>query len=134
MVNFFSGFIVPEGARQMQLMFAVGRKLKKEFPDPKDFEVAMEQWRREHPYPAGNVDTLLDHIDHIVKVAGIEHVGLGSDYDGVTKLPEQLEDVASYPVITQGLFDRGYSEPDIRKILGENLLSVLRKAEEVAGR
>lgn len=133
MVNFFSGFIVPEGARQMQLMFTVGRELKKEFPDPKDFDVAMEQWRREHPYPAGTVQTLLDHIDHIVKIAGIDHVGLGSDYDGVPKLPEHLEDVASYPVITQGLLDRGYSEEDVRKILGENLLAVMEKAEAVRG-
>lgn len=134
MVNFFSGFIVPEGARQMVEMFAAGRKLKKEFPDPKAFEVAMEQWHREHPYPAGTVQTLVDHIDHIVKVAGIDHVGLGSDYDGVTKLPEQLEDVSTYPVITQALLDRGYTDNDVRKILGGNLLTVLRQAELVAGK
>jgi membrane dipeptidase len=75
---------------------------------------------------------VLDHIDHIVKVAGADHVGLGSDYDGISRVPAQLEDVSSYPLITQGLLDRGYSEADIRKIMGENMLRVIRDAEKTA--
>jgi membrane dipeptidase len=74
----------------------------------------------------------LDHIDHIAKVAGVEYVGLGSDYDGVSMLPTQLEDVSSYPYITQGLMDRGYSEEDIQAILGGNLMRVFRGAEKAA--
>ncbi len=63
---------------------------------------------------------MVDHIDHIVKVAGIDHVGLGSDFDGVPMLPSGLEDVSTFPRITQALLDRNYSEKDIQKILGEN--------------
>ena len=75
---------------------------------------------------------MLDHIEHIIKVAGVNHVGLGSDYDGIGMLPKQLEDVTSYPLITQGLIDRGYSDDDIRKVLGLNLMRVWKKAEDVA--
>jgi membrane dipeptidase len=82
--------------------------------------------------PSGTVQDLVNHIDHIVKVAGIDHVGLGSDYDGVDQVPAQLEDVSSYPVITQELLNRGYSDADIRKVLGGNILRVLREAEKVA--
>ena len=71
--------------------------------------------------------TLVDHIEHIIKVAGIDHVGIGSDYDGVTKLPAQLEDVSCYPYITQELLNRGYTPDDIRKILGGNLLRAMRR-------
>ena len=71
-------------------------------------------------------------IDHIVKIAGADHVGLGSDFDGVDLLPAQLQDVSTFPLITQGLLDRGYRSADIRKILGENTLRVLRDAERVA--
>ena len=82
--------------------------------------------------PAGTIHDLVDHIDHIVDVAGIDHVGLGSDYDGVSVLPAQLEDVSSYPLITQALLDRGYSAADIKKVLGENLLRVMQRTEQVA--
>ena len=67
-----------------------------------------------------------------MKVAGIDHVGLGSDYDGVSRLPTQLDDVSCYPFITQALLDRGYSESDIKKVLGENLLRVMKQVETVA--
>jgi membrane dipeptidase len=67
-------------------------------------------------------------------VAGIDHVGLGSDYDGVSALPMQLEDVSTYPVITQGLLDRGYTEADIRKVLGGNVMRVFEQVERVSSR
>ena len=76
--------------------------------------------------------TLVDHIDHIVRVAGIDHVGLGADYEGAARMPAQLEDVSGYPFITQELLNRGYSERDIHKIMGGNLLRALRQAERVA--
>ena len=78
------------------------------------------------------VDDVLDHIDHIVFEVGIDHVGLGSDFDGVPALPKQLDDVSAYPVITQGLLDRGYGEEEIHKVLGENVMRVFREAEKVA--
>ena len=77
---------------------------------------------------------MLDHIDHIAKVAGVEYVGIGSDFDGVSVLPTQLEDVSCYPYITQGLFDRGYTEEQIRGILGGNMMRVFRGAEAYAAK
>ncbi|MEW6156270.1 MAG: dipeptidase [Verrucomicrobiota bacterium] len=133
MVNFYSGFIVPEAAKVIANIFEVSRQTREQFPKETDYQKAMREWRKANPTPAGTVKDLVNHIDHIVKVAGIEHVGLGSDYDGVTQLPVDLPDVSSYPVITQELLNRGYAEGDIRKILGGNILRVLRTAEKVAG-
>jgi membrane dipeptidase len=79
----------------------------------------------------GTLHDVVDHIDHIVKVAGIDHVGIGSDFDGVPRLPEQLESVATYPLITQELLNRGYDRESIHKILGGNMMRVLREAESV---
>lgn len=133
MVNFFSGFIEPGSARIMADMFAVRRKFSAEFNDnEQEVEAAVKRWRQEHPISPGTVHTVVDHIDHIVKTAGIDHVGLGSDFDGVSMTPVQLEDVSCYPYITQELLNRGYQEEQIRKILGGNALRALRKAEEVA--
>lgn len=78
------------------------------------------------------LEQLLDHIAHAVVIAGIDHVGLGSDFDGTLFLPEGASDVSMFPNITAGLLNRGYSEAEVRKILGENVLRVLRQAEVVA--
>jgi membrane dipeptidase len=75
---------------------------------------------------------LIDHIDYIVKVAGIDHVGLGPDFDGAMDFPDQAQDVSMFPNITYELLKRGYSEKDIRKILGENFLRVFAEVERVA--
>ena len=82
----------------------------------------------------GTIHDVVDHIDHIAKVAGVEHVGIGSDFDGVSTLPAQLEDVSTYPLITQALLDRGYTDQQIKQIMGLNLLRVMREAEQVARR
>jgi membrane dipeptidase len=84
-------------------------------------------------YPYATLDETLDHFDHIVKLTSVDHVGIGTDYDGVgDSLPLGLKDVSSYPTLIEGLLRRGYSEEDIRKILGENLLRVWREVEAVA--
>ncbi|MCP4248378.1 MAG: hypothetical protein GY778_15125 [bacterium] len=132
MVNFYSGYIHPRGARVMARLFEVERRLRRDHADDDAFEAAKQAWQTAHPIPAGTVGTLVDHIDHIVEVAGIDHVGLGGDYDGTELMPMQLEDVSGYPYITQELLNRGYGEEDIHKILGGNLLRALRRAEEVA--
>lgn len=134
MVNFFPGFIVPESAELMAKMFDLARELKKQFPDPKDFDRERRKWEAAHPYPAGNIHDVVDHIDHIAKTAGIDHVGIGSDYDGITKVPAQLEDVSTYPLITQELLNRGYKADDIHKIMSGNILRVMKQAEETAAR
>jgi membrane dipeptidase len=132
MVNFYSGFVVPEAARLMKGMFQTARELQKKYPDERQFRAAVRQWLKEHPIPTGSVHHVVDHIEHIIHTAGVDHVGLGSDFDGISTAPKQLEDVSFYPYITQELLNRGYSKDDIKKILGGNLLRVLRQAERVA--
>jgi membrane dipeptidase len=134
MVNFFSGFVHPESALRMAKMFDVGRELRKKYPNDQEYDEAMARWRAENPIEPGTVHDLIDHIDHLVNVAGIDHVGIGSDYDGVSMLPQQLEDVSTYPIITQALLDRGYDKEAIHKIMSGNMMRVYRQAEEVAKR
>ncbi|MCL4111971.1 UNVERIFIED_CONTAM: hypothetical protein GTU68_008725 [Idotea baltica] len=90
------------------------------------------EWKKANPMDAGTIHDLLDHIDHIANIAGANCVGIGSDYDGVSTLPKQLEDVSTYPLITQGLLDRGYTDDEIRGIMGGNVLRVMREAETVS--
>jgi len=132
MVNFFSGYVEPTAAKMMAEMFDVERRLRKQYPNEDEYQAARKAWKEAHPYPAGTIHDVIDHIDHIVKIAGVDHVGLGSDYDGVSKLPAQLEDVSCYPYITQALLDRGYTEDDVRKIMGGNVLRAMREAEKLA--
>src|SRR5215470_17323071 len=94
-------------------------------------EVKLEKrWAAKIPRPP--LKSLIDHVDHIAKVAGVDHVGLGSDFDGVAALPEGMDSVADLPKITQALVERGYSAEQIHKILGENLLRVVRECEQIA--
>jgi membrane dipeptidase len=106
--------------------------MRLKFPGDKEHSAAMEKWRKEHPMPSGTAKDVVDHIDHIMKIAGIDHVGIGSDFDGVPQVPTDLPDVSSYPVITQELLDRHYTESDIKKILGGNLLRAFAEAEKAA--
>lgn len=132
MVNFFSGFVQPEAARRSAKMFETLRTLREEHPDEDEFDEAVRQWRKDNPIPRGTVGTVVDHIGHIIDVAGIDHVGLGSDFDGVSTLPEQLEDVSCFPYVTQELLNRGYDPGEIHKVLGGNALRALEEAERVA--
>lgn len=132
MVNFFSGFVDPEAAKLMSKMFDVSRELRKKYEEDDEYNAAMTRWRAANPYPPGTIHDVIDHIDHIVKIAGIDCVGIGSDFDGVSKLPLGLEDVSTYPRITQLLLDRGYSRRDIDKIMSSNMMRVIRQVERVA--
>jgi membrane dipeptidase len=132
MVNFYPGFITPEGARAMKPMFNVSRELRKKYPVEADYKEAWRQWRREHPIPPASVHDVVDHIEHIIQVAGIDHAGLGSDFDGIGSTPRQLEDVSCYPYITQELLNRGHQREAIHKVLGGNVLRVLRAAEDAS--
>jgi membrane dipeptidase len=132
MINFFSGFVVPDSARKMQTMFDVSRKLRKKYPDEADYDREMAKWRAANPIDPGNIHHVVDHIEHVIRVAGIRHVGIGSDYDGVSSLPRQLEDVSTYPRITQELLDRGYTPQEIHLIMSGNIRRVLQQAEAVA--
>lgn len=133
MVNFYSGFIVPESVKNTNSMFERMRDLREKYGDDEDaIRRESAAFRLKHPVFPGSVHDVADHIDHIVKIAGIDHVGLGSDYDGIGTVPKQLEDVSTYPVITQVLLDRGYSEADIHKIMSGNILRVIEAAELAA--
>jgi membrane dipeptidase len=89
------------------------------------------EWLAKIPRPP--LSSLIDQIDHIAKVAGIDHVGLGSDFDGVSgATPQGIDSAADLPKITQALLDRGYSAEDIHKILGGNLMRVFREVESVS--
>ena len=134
MINFFSGFVHPESARKRANMFQVNRELRAKFPLEADFKAARKRWDAENPIERGSVHDVVDHIDHVVKTAGIDHVGIGSDYDGISLLPEQLDDVSTYPVITQELLNRGYTESQIHQIMSGNILRVMRRAEAVAAK
>jgi membrane dipeptidase len=99
---------------------------------PQSVEEGLTAWDRANPAPHATVSDVADHIDHIRKLIGIDHVGLGSDFDGTTHTPDGLEDVSKFPNLTAELIRRGYSNQDIYKVLGRNLLRVLARAEAVA--
>jgi membrane dipeptidase len=131
MVNFYSGFVVPEAARQT----AKARKeLREKYPDPAEFAKAMEAWSKTYKMPRGTISDVVDHIEQIIKVAGIDHVGIGSDFDGITSWPVGLEDTSCFPRVTEELLKRGHSDADVRKILGGNVLRAFRDAGQVASR
>jgi membrane dipeptidase len=132
MVNFFPGFIVPRSAEIMAKMFDKRRELRAAFPNDEDFKREQKRWEMDNPYPTGSIHDVVDHIEHIARLIGVEHIGLGSDYDGIPRTPKQLEDVSTYPLITQELLNRGYKPADIHKIMSGNILRVMRAAEKVS--
>ena len=140
MVNFFSAFIDetyrkessdPEKIKERDAAVEAFKKAHAHTdgtPVTYDEYAAIEkQWAAQFPRPP--LKSLIDHIDHVAKLAGIDHVGLGSDFDGVTSLPQGIDSVADLPKITAALVNRGYSPEDIHKILGGNFLRVMRDVE-----
>lgn len=133
MVNFYPGFIVPSAAKRGKEGIAVLRELRAKHGDDREkIRAEYKAWASQFPVEPGTLRLVVDHIDHIAKTAGVAHVGIGSDFDGIDSVPLELEDVSTYPKITQCLLDRGYDETAIQKILGGNLLRVLRETEQVA--
>jgi membrane dipeptidase len=101
---------------------------------PDKAKAALEAWQAQHPRPDTTLAQVADHVEHIRRVAGIDHVGLGSDFDGIPDAPVGLEGVNRYPALLQELMRRGWSDEDIAKLAGENLLRVLAKAETVSAK
>ncbi|MEA3460892.1 MAG: dipeptidase, partial [Bacteroidota bacterium] len=131
MVNFFPLFLVPEGGAIEQAYIDQYTKLRSMNLPPEQFSEEMRAWEKQQaPNPRCYVGHLVDHIDHLVQVTGIDHVGLGSDYDGITYGPEQMPDVSGFPYVTQELLNRGYPAEEIKKILGGNFIRVLSEAEK----
>jgi membrane dipeptidase len=133
MVNFFPGFLTQEGAEIFNHFWEYRHCIDKD-PSFNEDEITQlsEKWVEEHPVPKCSVENVVDHIEHIVKIAGIDNVGIGSDFDGIPSGPEYLEDVSCFPYITQVLLNRGYREEAIHKILGGNFIRVFRMVEEKA--
>ncbi|HEX8845628.1 MAG TPA: dipeptidase [Pyrinomonadaceae bacterium] len=140
-VNFYTAFLDPKAIaanaerskdpKYRALSDQIAARYK---DDPERLAEEGDKLDAQFPLPPTPISVLIDHIDHIVKVAGIDHVGIGADFDGATSMPVGAEDVSMLPNITYELLKRGYSERDIRKILGENFLRVFAEAERIARR
>jgi membrane dipeptidase len=134
-LNFYSGFVDSTFEKRSNAFTAKHKvemdSLLKVNPEPYFMQVYLfEKYRDEVKNMRPPLSMLIDHLDYIVKLIGVNHVGLGSDFDGVNSLPQQLDDVTAYPLITKALVERGYSKKDIRKILGGNFLRLLTANEK----
>jgi membrane dipeptidase len=133
MVCFLPTYLTERDRTRSALGEAEKDRLEKLYPgDAVKAEAAMKEWWRSQPRPKATLSDVADHIDHIRKVAGIDHVGIGADYEGFTGPPEGLEDVSKYPDLLVELRRRGYTPDEIKKVAGLNLLRVMRGTEQVA--
>lgn len=132
MVNFYSGFIAPDAADRRRQRDQQKLAWEKSGKSEQEVDELTAAWDKKNPLPRGSIHDVVDHIEHLIKNCGVDHVGIGSDYDGIGTVPVQLEDVSTFPLITQELLNRGHSAEDIRKIMGDNVMRVFRAAERVA--
>jgi len=134
MVCFLPGYLTERGRTAMAASDAEKARLRKLYPDNSPrFKKAMDAWHRKHPSPGeASLGDVADHIDHVRKVAGIDHVGIGSDFEGFDGAPDGLEDVSCYPALLAELMRRGYTPEEIKKLAGLNLLRVFREVEKVS--
>ena len=133
MVTFVPGFLSPKVAAWSRLQAAERARLTQLFPnDTAAVTSGVDTWTKANPAPRALLADAADHIDHIRKVAGIDHIGLGGDFDGIESVVQGLEDVSTYPALTAELLRRGYKDDEIKKVLGLNILRVMREAERVS--
>jgi membrane dipeptidase len=135
MVNFVPAFI-SQACRDWERAFADDMKQRgfdfKNVPGRGQVRAERAAWTEKHPRPAVTLGEVADHIEHVREVAGVDHVGIGSDYDGIDWLPEGLEDVSCYPALIAELLGRGWSEADCGKLASGNVVRTLRDAEAAA--
>jgi membrane dipeptidase len=135
MITFVPEFLTPAGAEVNAAWWEEYRRLEAEHPgDSKSVDAAIEVWSEAHPPPSTSVSDVADHVDHIRDVCGIEHLGIGSDYDGSKYMPEDLMDVSCYPNLFAELLRRRYSEEDLALVSRGNILRAMREAEGVSER
>jgi membrane dipeptidase len=133
MINFYDGFLDSRKAELAMRRRTLQDELTAKYPnDARRVNEEMQKWSAANPLGATPFSVLMEHFIHVIKVAGIDHVGIGSDFDGVPGLPEGMEDISKLPNLTLELMKRGYSDADIKKVLGENLLRVMAQNERVA--
>ena len=133
MVTFVPAFVSQEVADWEAAAGAEGKRLEA-VGDSVERERLVNEWRAAHPRPDATLAQVADHIEHVRKVAGVDHVAIGSDFDGITETPVGLGDVSTFPQLFAELIRRGWSDGDLRKLAGNNLLRVLRAAESTAAR
>jgi membrane dipeptidase len=134
MVTFVPSFLSPEVAAWSKRQTAEEARLTQQFPgDAAAVKSGVARWTAANPAPRATLAQAADHIDHIRKVAGIDHIGLGGDFDGVENVVQGLEDVSTYPSLIAELLRRGYTDEEIRKITGQNILRVMRQVEKLSG-
>lgn len=135
MVPFVTGFVSPAIALYEQSMRPTITDLRKQYGDDTvAIKRAIDEWRAAHPAPHATLAQVADQIDYVRKVAGVDHVGIGADFDGITEVVQGLEDVSKYPALFAELARRGWSDTDLKKLAGENLLRVFAQAEAVSAR
>ena len=136
MAVFLSGFVSDEVRRHVQPGMDLVDAYERDHPDAPHEEVreVRRKWMAENPPPSATVGQVADHIDHLAETAGVEHVGIGSDFDGGELLPAGLEDVSCFPNLIAEVLRRGYSDDEVRGIAGGNILRVMRAAESAAQR
>jgi membrane dipeptidase len=135
MVTFVPGFVSQEVADYNKRENDQRAKLTADTASNADAVTkGMDAWQKANPAPRASLLQVADHIDHIKKVAGIDHIGLGGDFDGITSVVVGLEDVSTYPQLFAELMRRGYSDDELRKIANRNILRVLRGAELAAAK
>ncbi len=128
-LNFYSGFVDSNYLKRIRTFDNAHRKELDSLKSLKWANYEIEEWMaKHHPEEAAHLrptlSQLLDHLDYIVRLIGVDHVGIGSDFDGISSAPQGLDDVTSYPIITKELLKRGYSKDDVKKILGGNFIRV----------
>jgi membrane dipeptidase len=135
MVTFVPGFTSPERRQWEYEKAAVAGRTKLEFTgNPEGEKASLAAWIAAHPQPKSTLAQVADHIDHVRKVAGIDHIGIGGDFGGVDELPVGLENVSTYPALFAELVRRGYSKTDLAKIAQGNVLRVMRGTEAAAAK
>ena len=134
MVTFVPAFVSNEVAQYEKRETEENKRISAEVADTAEVSRRMEQWSAANPRPQATLAQVADHIEHVRKVAGVDHVGLGSDFDGITNVPVGLEDVSTFPQLFAELIRRGWSDDDLRKLAGRNVLRVLREAERTSER
>ncbi|HET7471405.1 MAG TPA: dipeptidase [Gemmatimonadales bacterium] len=133
MVTFVPSFVSNE-FKQWEASGDSALKQLRTLPDSTEARRQWEEWKGAHPPPAATLAQVADHIEHVRQVAGVDHVGIGSDFDGVDYTPVGLEDVSKFPELFAELIRRGWTDADLKKLAGQNLLRVLRQAEATAAR
>lgn len=134
MVTFVPAFISNEVAQYEKRETEENERISAAVADTTEVRRRMDAWTAANPRPQATLAQVADHIEHVRKVAGVDHVGLGSDFDGITNVPVGLEDVSTFPQLFAELIRRGWSDDDLRKLAGRNVLRVLREAERTSER